>query len=162
MNLMQTVERAAARLDAAGVSFGHGTTNAFDEAAWLVLWRLGLPLDTLDDEALRPLTDAEAAAVDTLLDQRIETRRPAAYLTGGTWGDQSAGLANDEQLGAVMRLATRPLHGEDWNIHTGFSGSALFRPQESNKDQPGDKDDQCAQHASLPHARQPSLKHWAE
>ena len=82
---MQTVERAAARLDAAGVSFGHGTTNAFDEAAWLVLWRLGLPLDTLDDEALRPLTDAEAAAVDTLLDQRIETRRPAAYLTGEAW-----------------------------------------------------------------------------
>jgi ribosomal protein L3 glutamine methyltransferase len=85
MNLMQTVELAAARLDDAGVSFGHGTTNAFDEAAWLVLWRLGLPLDALDDEAARALTNAEAAAVDELLAQRIATRRPAAYLTGEAW-----------------------------------------------------------------------------
>jgi len=85
MNLMQTVERAAAQLDAAGVSFGHGTTNAFDEAAWLVLWRLGLPLDALDDEAARALTSTEMAAVDALLAQRIATRRPAAYLTGEAW-----------------------------------------------------------------------------
>ena len=85
MNLMQTVERAAARLDDAGVSFGHGTTNAFDEAAWLVLWQLGLPLDALDDEAGRPVLPAESQAIDALLDRRIHTRRPAAYLTGEAW-----------------------------------------------------------------------------
>ena len=85
MNLMQTVERAAARLDAAGVSFGHGTTNAFDEAAWLVLWRLGLPLDALDDEAERPVQPVEAAAIDALIDARINSRKPAAYLTGEAW-----------------------------------------------------------------------------
>lgn len=85
MNLMQSVERAAAQLEAAGVSFGHGTTNAFDEAAWLLLWRLGLPLDALDDEAGRTLTDAEAAAADALIAQRIATRKPAAYLTGEAW-----------------------------------------------------------------------------
>lgn len=85
MNLMQSIERAAAQLDAAGVSYGHGTTNAFDEAAWLLLWRLGLPLDALDDEAGRTLTDAEAAAVDALVAERIATRKPAAYLTGEAW-----------------------------------------------------------------------------
>ena len=42
----QLIARGAAQLAAAGVSFGHGTTNARDEAAWLVLWRLGLPLDS--------------------------------------------------------------------------------------------------------------------
>ena len=85
MKLIDAVERAAARLDAAAVSFGHGTTNAFDEAAWLVLWRLGLPLEALDDEADRMLGDAELAAIDDLVTQRIQTRKPAAYLTGEAW-----------------------------------------------------------------------------
>jgi len=62
----------------------------------------------------------------------------SAYLTGGNWGDQNAGLENDEQLGGVIRLAARPLHGEDWNLHMGFSGSMLLRPGQSNARQPGD------------------------
>jgi hypothetical protein len=48
VTLLELIERSSARLNEAGVSFGHGTTNAFDEAVWLVLWRLGLPLDALD------------------------------------------------------------------------------------------------------------------
>jgi len=83
--LADTVRAAAARLQAAGVAFGHGTANAVDEAAWLVLWRLGLPLDALDEHAARGLTANEAAAVDALVQQRIATRRPAAYLTGEAW-----------------------------------------------------------------------------
>ncbi|MCW5634946.1 MAG: 50S ribosomal protein L3 N(5)-glutamine methyltransferase [Rubrivivax sp.] len=75
----------AARLDAAGVAFGHGTTNAFDEAAWLVLWRLGLPLDALDAHADDPLDAAALAAVEALVEERIATRKPAAYLTGEAW-----------------------------------------------------------------------------
>lgn len=84
-SLLDTVRAAAARLDAAGLAFGHGTTNAFDEAAWLVLWRLGLPLDALAEHAARVLTAGEATAVDALVQQRIDTRRPAAYLTGEAW-----------------------------------------------------------------------------
>ena len=83
--LADTVHAAAARLQAAGVAFGHGTTNAVDEATWLVLWRLGLPLDALDEHAARGLTADESAAVDALVQQRIATRRPAAYLTGEAW-----------------------------------------------------------------------------
>ncbi len=85
MTVIELIERASARLEQAGVSFGQGTTNAFDEAAWLVLWRLGLPLDALDDVADQAVDDARSATVDTLVAQRIETRKPAAYLTGEAW-----------------------------------------------------------------------------
>jgi ribosomal protein L3 glutamine methyltransferase len=85
VTLIEMIERQSARLTQAGVSFGHGTTNAFDEAAWLVLWQLGLPLDDLDSVAQRELTATEQSAVDALLTQRIETRRPAAYLTREAW-----------------------------------------------------------------------------
>ena len=85
MKLLQAIEQAAARLAAAGVGYGHGTTNAFDEAAWLVLWRLGLPLHELDEHAGRDLANDEQAAIDALLARRIETRQPAAYLTGEAW-----------------------------------------------------------------------------
>ena len=83
--LIDTVRAVAARLDAAGLAFGHGTTNAHDEAAWLLLWQLGLPLDALDEHAERPVTAAEATRIDELLARRIHTRQPAAYLTGEAW-----------------------------------------------------------------------------
>ena len=59
MTLAELVEAQAERLAQAGVSFGHGTTNARDEAAWLVQWSLGLPLDALDDQANRSVTAPE-------------------------------------------------------------------------------------------------------
>lgn len=46
--VLTLIEAMGERLTQAGVSFGHGTTNAFDEAVWLTLWKLGLPLDELD------------------------------------------------------------------------------------------------------------------
>ena len=77
-------------LERAGVSFGHGTTNAHDEAVWLVLWRLGLPLDTpldaAEDSAHNwPVTQANQALVAMLFEERIATRKPAAYLTQEAW-----------------------------------------------------------------------------
>ncbi|MBT9490774.1 MAG: 50S ribosomal protein L3 N(5)-glutamine methyltransferase [Paucibacter sp.] len=85
MKLIDCIEQSAARLTEAGVSFGHGTTNAFDEAAWLVLWRCGLALDSLDEHAEQDLTPAELALIDALIAQRIATRKPAAYLTQEAW-----------------------------------------------------------------------------
>ncbi|NCT84050.1 MAG: 50S ribosomal protein L3 N(5)-glutamine methyltransferase [Comamonadaceae bacterium] len=85
MKLIDCIDTQAARLAQAGLFFGHGTTNAFDEAMWLALWRLGLPLDALDEHEERELSDAEAAAIAALIDERIATRKPAAYLTGEAW-----------------------------------------------------------------------------
>ena len=89
LTVLALVEQMAARLDAAGLNFadgfGQGTTNAFDEAAWLVLWKLGLPLDDLDSVETRPVSAEEEAQVGALLDARINTRKPAAYLTNEAW-----------------------------------------------------------------------------
>lgn len=83
--VLQTIQDAAAQLESAGVSFGHGTSNAFDEAVWLVLWRLALPLDSFDSMKNRPVSPAESAQIATLLGARIESRQPAAYLTREAW-----------------------------------------------------------------------------
>lgn len=84
------LECGAQWLAAAGVSFGHGTTNAHDEAAWLVLWRLGLPLDSdlsdgPDSIRNRPVPPDQAAWVASLFEERIASRKPAAYLTREAW-----------------------------------------------------------------------------
>lgn len=85
MKLIELIEHMAARLDEAGVSFGHGTANAFDEAVWLTLWKLGLPLDMLDEHADDDVDAGGAKAVAALVEQRIATRKPAAYLTHEAW-----------------------------------------------------------------------------
>jgi ribosomal protein L3 glutamine methyltransferase len=85
VKLIDCIEQQSARLAEAGVCFGHGTDNAFDEAVWLALWRLGLPLDDLDAVAQRELTPAEQSRIEALVEKRIATRKPAAYLTGETW-----------------------------------------------------------------------------
>ncbi len=85
MTLLDLIASGARKLTDAGVAFGHGTTNAHDEAAWLVLWRLGLPLDDLEGVAAREVTPEQARAVQDLIAQRIATRKPAAYLTQEAW-----------------------------------------------------------------------------
>jgi len=85
MTLTELVTQAAERLQAAGVAFGQGTLNAWDEAAWLVLWRLGLPLDTELDAHAGDLDPAGIASVQALIEARIAQRLPAAYLTGEAW-----------------------------------------------------------------------------
>ena len=86
MTLHALIEQAAQRLEAAGVAFGHGTQSAFDEAVWLVLWRLGLPLDMdLNDVADHAVTAEQQATCAALIEERIVTRKPAAYLTREAW-----------------------------------------------------------------------------
>ena len=101
MDLKELINASAKRLDEAKVAFGHGTLNAQDEAAWLVLWQLKLPLDLdLTDNMLCTQEEATALnlnlnvadisaahiqACQALIEQRIHTRKPAAYLTQEAW-----------------------------------------------------------------------------
>ncbi|MFZ3321121.1 MAG: 50S ribosomal protein L3 N(5)-glutamine methyltransferase [Usitatibacter sp.] len=73
------------RFEAAGLSYGHGTANALDEATWLILHSLGLPLDELNPHLDEPLTEATYRAAKSLLDLRVRSRKPAAYLTHEAW-----------------------------------------------------------------------------
>ena len=71
---------AISRFHAAELAFGHGATNALDEAAYLILEGLRLPIDTLDPFLDARLLRAERERLASLIDARVETRKPAAYL----------------------------------------------------------------------------------
>jgi ribosomal protein L3 glutamine methyltransferase len=93
MTILELIQSGAKQLLEAGVAFGHGTANAFDEAAWLVLWQLGLPLDSsLEDPKIDPNSVENQPVAGDLIDKcaalfiaRIASRKPAAYLTQEAW-----------------------------------------------------------------------------
>jgi len=76
---------AVSRFGAAGLVYGHGTDNAYDEAAYLVLHTLHLPLDRLEPFLDARLLTAEVNAVLDVLERRVRDRVPAAYLTNEAW-----------------------------------------------------------------------------
>ena len=76
---------AVSRFNEANLFFGHGTDNAWDEAAYLLLHTLPLPLDRLDQFMEARLTATERAAVLDTIRRRIDERVPASYLTHEAW-----------------------------------------------------------------------------
>src|SRR5262245_27778596 len=76
---------AVSRFGEAKLAFGHGTTNAYDEAAYLLLHALHLPLDRLEPFLDARLTATERSQIAALFARRIDERVPAAYLTGEAW-----------------------------------------------------------------------------
>jgi ribosomal protein L3 glutamine methyltransferase len=72
---------AVSQFNAAGLVYGHGTSNALDEAAFLIFSTLNLPIDQLDPWLDARLTRAEREAVNAVIQARIVTRKPAPYLT---------------------------------------------------------------------------------
>ncbi|WP_057092318.1 50S ribosomal protein L3 N(5)-glutamine methyltransferase [Comamonas thiooxydans] len=87
----ELIASGARALTAAGAAFGHGTATAEDEAAWLVLWKLGLPLDSEltpgapESVANQPVSLDAQAQIAALFEERIRSRKPAAYLTNEAW-----------------------------------------------------------------------------
>lgn len=85
MTLEQAIRAAAGRFEHAGLSFGHGTDNALDEAAWLVLAALGLPPEVPDAVLATVLSPEERDVLDGLVRRRVEERIPTAYLVRAAW-----------------------------------------------------------------------------
>lgn len=85
MTIKDYIRWGASRFVQAQLSFTHGMASAIDEAAYLVLHTLHLPVDTPSLYFDSRLTTEERQAVAAILQQRIETRKPAAYLTHEGW-----------------------------------------------------------------------------
>eukprot|EP01037_Dinobryon_pediforme_P043787 gene43787-55065_t len=76
---------AITRFNTAKLFFGHGTNNAFDEAAYLILHTLKLPLDQLEPFLDARLLQGEIDNLLRVIDRRTEDRVPAAYITNEAW-----------------------------------------------------------------------------
>ncbi|MGB5629050.1 MAG: 50S ribosomal protein L3 N(5)-glutamine methyltransferase [Woeseiaceae bacterium] len=85
MNVEQLIREIAGRFETAGLTYGHGTDNAVDEAAWLVFSVLDLSHQDAPDVYAKAVTAGEIAAVDALAARRMDERVPLAYLVRQAW-----------------------------------------------------------------------------
>jgi ribosomal protein L3 glutamine methyltransferase len=76
---------AVSRFEEAGIFFGHGTLNSYDEAVWLILSSLHLPHDTLENFLDAVVTETERKHLAHLIDRRVTERIPTAYLVREAW-----------------------------------------------------------------------------
>ena len=85
MNVEQLIRAIAARFEAAGLTYGHGTDNAIDEAAWLVFASLGLSHDDAPAVYATEVAADDVATIEALASRRIDERVPLAYLLNEAW-----------------------------------------------------------------------------
>jgi ribosomal protein L3 glutamine methyltransferase len=85
MKVEELIREIAGRFERAGLTYGHGTDNALDEAAWLVFAAAGLPHEEADAAYAEALTDDQVGTIRALAAQRIGQRVPLAYLLNEAW-----------------------------------------------------------------------------
>ncbi len=85
MNVEQLIREIANRFEEAELTYGHGTDNATDEAAWLVFAKLGLPHDDAPAVYANTVSADEMASINALAARRIHERIPLAYLLKQAW-----------------------------------------------------------------------------
>jgi hypothetical protein len=85
VTLRDWLRYAVTRFNRAGLFFGHGCADAYDEAVWLLLHTLSLPLGRLEPFLDACITTDEREALLAVIERRAEERIPAAYLTGEAW-----------------------------------------------------------------------------
>lgn len=85
VSIRDWVRYAVSQFEASDIFYGHGTDNAYDEAVWLVMSALHLPMDTLDNFFDARLTSAERSKLAGFIEQRITQHTPTAYLLKEAW-----------------------------------------------------------------------------
>jgi len=85
MTVEQLIRQTADRFEAACLSYGHGTDNSTDEAAWLVFAHLGLSHDEVPGAYSREVGETELEGFDALVERRIREHVPVAYLVNEAW-----------------------------------------------------------------------------
>ena len=118
MTLRDLLRLAVSRFTAARLVYGHGTANAVDEAAFLLLEALKLPINDINPWLDARLTRPERERLLALIDARIATRKPAAYLVGRAY-IQGIGFTVDERV-IIPRSYLGELLLEDALGDTGF------------------------------------------
>lgn len=83
--ILDWIRWGSSQFSRAGLYYGHGTENAWDEAAVLLLWAIDQPWEYLDKILAARLSEAEKQRVYQLYKRRVDERIPAAYLTGVAW-----------------------------------------------------------------------------
>ena len=114
---------AVSRFTEAKLFFGHGTDNAWDEAAYLLLHTLHLPIDRLDPFMDARLTSDERALALAMVERRITERLPAAYLTNEAWlGDyrfyvDERVIVPRSHIAELLREQFSPWIEDPWAVH---------------------------------------------
>jgi ribosomal protein L3 glutamine methyltransferase len=85
VNVGQSIQKIAVRLESANLYYGHGTDNAVDEAAWLVLHSIDAQLDGHFEDWDLPVDSQQAELIEDRVIERIKTGKPLAYILGSAW-----------------------------------------------------------------------------
>ena len=114
---------AVSRFNAARLVYGHGTANALDEAAYLILHTLHLPVDQLDPWLEARLLASERVAVSAIIERRIASRKPAPYLTHEAWIRGHSFYVDERVIvprSYIGELLCRQMEAPDGEWHLGF------------------------------------------
>ena len=121
---------AVSRFNRAGLVYGHGTASALDEAAYLILHTLHLPIDALDPWLEARLLRAERQALSEIIEARIKTRKPAAYLTHRAWIGANSFYVDERVIvprSLIGELITRQLDAAAGEWHLGLDPGPVGR-----------------------------------
>ena len=123
LTLRDLIRFSVSRFTEAKIFFGHGTDNAWDEAAYLLLHTLHLPIDRLEPFMDARLTSDERTAALKVIKRRIDERLPAAYLTKEAWlGDyrfyvDERVIVPRSHIAELLREQLSPWIADPWAVN---------------------------------------------